>query len=116
MAKVITKTSNEIKKEWTPEKFAELEKKDVPSFSTGITDEDMTTGRIKRVGRGFAAFKEYINRDGRPPVADKKVVVSIRLPSSDAEKLRAMGKGWQTSVCDYLIQGIRQGKIANKTS
>ena len=116
MAKVITKTSDEIKKEWTPEKLAELGKRDIPAFSTGITDEDMATGRVKRVGRGFAAFKEYINRDGRPPVTDKKVVVSIRLPSSDAEKLRAMGKGWQTRVCDYLIKGIRQGKIANEIS
>ena len=112
MAKMITKTSDEIRKEWTPEKIAELAKNDIPSFSTGITDEDMATGRVRRIGRGFAAFKEYINRDGRPSVADKKVVVSIRLPSSDVEKLRAMGKGWQTRVCDYLVQGIRQNKIA----
>jgi len=113
MGKIITKTSEDIKKEWTPEKLAELKKKDIPSFPTGITDEDITTGRVKRIGRGFAAFKEYINRDGRPPATDKKVVVSIRLPNSDAEKLRAMGKGWQTRVCDYIVQGIRQGKIVN---
>ena len=108
---MITKTSDEIRKEWTPEKLAELEKKEIPSFPDDITDEDYATGRIKHIGRGFATFKEYINRSGRPPVEDKKVVVSIRLPGSDVERLRAMGKGWQTRVGSYLSQSIRQGQI-----
>jgi uncharacterized protein (DUF4415 family) len=112
MKKMIYKNSEEIRKEWTPEKLAKLAKKKIPAFSTGITDEDMAAGKVKRVGRGFAAFKENINRNGRPKVAEKKVVVSIRLPSSDAEKLRTMGKGWQTKVGNYLVHGIRQGKIA----
>ena len=111
MGRMITRTSDEIRKEWTPEKIRELAKT-VPSFPDETTDEDYETGRVKRIGRGFAAFKEYINREGRPQVADKKVVVSIRLPSSDVEKLRALGKGWQTRVGDYLIHGIRNGKLA----
>jgi len=115
MGKMISKNSEEIRKEWTPEKLADLSKKEIPSFSTGISDDDMATGRVKRIGRGFAAFSENINRNGRPPVAEKKVVVSIRLPGSDVEKLRAMGKGWQTKVGNYLIKGIRHGKIANTT-
>ena len=113
MAKMITRNSDEIKKEWTTEKLAELEKKDIPSFSTDISEEDISSGRIKHIGRGFAVCKEYINRNGRPRVEDKKVVVSIRLPSTDVEKLRSMGKGWQTRVSDFLSQGIRHGKIAN---
>ena len=113
MAKMITKTLDEIRKEWVPEKLEELEKKEIPSFSTGITDEDIATGRVKNIGRGFAVCKEHINRNGRPPVEDKKIVVSLRLPSSDVEKLRAIGKGWQTKACDYLIQGIRHGEITN---
>jgi len=40
-------------------------------------------------------------------------VVSFRIPSSDVEKLRAIGKGWQTKASDYLVQGIRHGKIEN---
>jgi len=112
MGKMVRKNSEEIRKEWTPDKIADLTKKEIPSFSTGISDEDIATGRVKRVGRGFAAFKENINRNGRPTVAEKKVVVSIRIPGPDAEKLRAMGKGWQTKVGDYLVQGIRRGKIA----
>jgi len=66
----------------------------------------------KVVARGFAAFKKYINRQGRPKAVDKKVVVSFRIPSSDVEKLRAMGKGWQTKASDYLVQGIRHGDLA----
>ncbi|MDR0321849.1 MAG: BrnA antitoxin family protein [Treponema sp.] len=115
MEKIIRKNSKKIRKEWTPEKLVDLAKKEIPSFPTGILDEDMATGRVKHLGRGFATFKENINRNGRPSVAEKKVVVSIRLPGPDAEKLRAMGKGWQTKVGNYLIQGIRHGKIANIT-
>jgi hypothetical protein len=73
MGKMINKNSEEIRKEWTPEKLAKLAKKKIPSFSTGITDEDMATGKVKRVGRGFAAFKKNINRNGRPTVTEKKL-------------------------------------------
>jgi len=38
-------------------------------------------------------------------------VVSFRMPNSDVEKLRSMGKGWQTKASEYLVQGIRLGKI-----
>jgi uncharacterized protein (DUF4415 family) len=113
MGKMITKTSGEIRKEWPPEKLAEFAKKDIPSFPDDITEEDIASGHVKDIGRGFAAFKEYINRSGRPPVKDKKLVVSIRLPSSDVKKLRAMGKGWQTRVSDYLSQSIKHGEIVS---
>jgi uncharacterized protein (DUF4415 family) len=112
MGKMIINNAEEVRRESTTEKLARLARKKIPVFSTGITDEDMAAGKVKRIGRGFAAFKENINRSGRPTVAEKKVVVSIRLPSSDAEKLRTMGKGWQTKVGNYLVHGIRQGKLA----
>jgi uncharacterized protein (DUF4415 family) len=73
-------------------------------------NEDPNPGG-QSVARGFAAFKEYINRQGRPKSNDKKVVVSFRMPNSDVEKLRSMGKGWQTKASEYLVQGIRLGKI-----
>ena len=75
-------------------------------------DEDPNPGG-RSIARGFAAFKEHINRQGRPKVTDKKVVVSFRMSISDAEKLRAMGKGWQTKASNYLVQGIRHGKIGS---
>jgi len=112
MATMIKRKSDEIRKEWTPEKLRALAET-TPSFPDETTDDDIATGRVRRIGRGFAAFNEYINRNGRPKVVDKKVVVSIRLPNSDVEKLRALGKGWQTRVGEYLVNGIRNGKIAN---
>jgi len=54
MGSMITRISDEIRKEWTPEKLAELAKKDLPSFSTGVTDEDYKTRRVRRIGCGFA--------------------------------------------------------------
>ena len=55
---MINKNSKEIRKEWTPEKLAKLAKKKIPAFSTGITDEDIETKKVKRIGRGFEVFKE----------------------------------------------------------
>ena len=70
------------------------------------------TGPTKRIARGFAEFKEYINRNGRPKVADPKVSISIRIPLSRAEELRASGRGWQTRASDYIVKGIDTGKLA----
>ena len=63
----------------------------------------------KRVGRGFASFKEYINRQGRPKVEDPKVSISIRIPLSKAAKLRETGPGWQTRTSDFVVDGIDRG-------
>jgi uncharacterized protein (DUF4415 family) len=56
--------------------------------------------------RGFAAFKEYINKNGRPKSEDPRVNVSIRIPRSYAAKLRKSGPGWQTRMGEFLIKGI----------
>ena len=106
MEKVISMTVGEIREKYGDDKDKLKEMLDsAPEY-----DGDPNPAG-QPVARGFAAFKEYINKKGRPQVADKKVVVSIRIPSSDAEKLRAMGKGWQTSVGNYIVSGVRQGKI-----
>ena len=63
------------------------------------------------VARGFAAFKEHINRNGRPKAKDPKVSVSIRIPLSAANNLRATGSGWQTRMSDYLLKGINKGEL-----
>ena len=61
--------------------------------------------------RGFAAFKEHINRNGRPKAEDPKVGVSVRIPLSYAAELRATGPGWQTRISEYLIKGIKKGDL-----
>ena len=65
----------------------------------------------KFIGRGFAAFKEYINKNGRPKVDDKKILVSIRLPESAIASLRATGSGWQTRVSNYVVKGVNRGAL-----
>ena len=104
-------TENKIKNNFDTQAAIAMAKS-APEYSDEIiVEEGFIPGPV--VARGFASFKKYINRNGRPRVSDKKVVVSIRLPSSDVEKLRALGKGWQTRVGNYLIQGIQRGTIAN---
>ena len=51
----------------------------------------------------FSGFK----RVGRPPIADPKVAVKIRLDADIVEKLRASGKGWQTRVNEALREYVR---------
>jgi uncharacterized protein (DUF4415 family) len=66
----------------------------------------------KRIGRGFASFKEYINRNGRPRTEDPKVSISIRIPLSKAAKLRDTGPGWQTRTSNFVVDGIDRGILA----
>jgi hypothetical protein len=63
----------------------------------------------RSIGRGFAAFKEHINRNGRPKADDPKRMVNIRLPESILTRLRSTGRGWQTRLGDYLAIGVKKG-------
>ena len=65
---------------------------------------------VKRVARGFAEFKEYINRNGRPKKEDKKVHVSIRLPESIVTAFRTE-TAYTTRLSDYIMDGINSGKL-----
>jgi len=69
-------------------------------------------GDIKPIARGFAAFKEYINRNGRPKAGDPKQLVTIRLPVSILATLRSTGRGWQTRASEYLVKGVRRGALS----
>jgi hypothetical protein len=109
MAKMIRKTSDEIRKEWTPEKLRSLAKK-IPSFPDETTDEDMVTGRVRRMGRGFASYSEYINRKGRPKSSVKKVVVGIRLPEDVVMDMRATN-GYSSLLAEYIMMGISSGNL-----
>ena len=89
----------------TPELKAML--KAAPEFK--LEEAGVKPGKI--VARGFAAFKEHINKNGRPKSVDPKVVISIRIPRSYVEGLRATGRGWQTLVGEYLVRGIKKGEL-----
>jgi hypothetical protein len=82
-----------------------------------ITDDDISSGRVKHIGCGFTALKEYICMKEEPQIAeDPKVSVSIRIPLSYATKLRATGRGWQTRLSDFLIKGVKQGAFDDVTT
>jgi uncharacterized protein (DUF4415 family) len=89
----------------TPELKAML--KAAPEFT--MEEAGVKPGKV--VARGFAAFKEHINKNGRPKSADPKVGISIRIPRSYAERLRSTGRGWQTLVGEYLVKGIKKGDL-----
>ena len=65
----------------------------------------------KSIAGGFAAFREHINRNGRPKVADKKIKISIRLPESCVTKFRSV-PGYSTVISDYVMKGIASGAIS----
>jgi uncharacterized protein (DUF4415 family) len=99
--------NNKIKKpELTPELRKKLKK--APAFDLKDIPELKDFKPGKPVARGFAQFKEYINRNGRPKSEDPRVNVSIRLPQSYAARLRSTGPGWQTRMGEYVINGINR--------
>jgi uncharacterized protein (DUF4415 family) len=88
-----------------------VELKAMLSSAPEFTLDEMGFKPGKPVARGFAVFKEYINREGRPKAKDPKVSISIRIPQSKADGLRATGPGWQTRVSDFVIKGINSGEL-----
>ena len=62
------------------------------------------------VARGFAEFKEYINRNGRPKKEDKKVHVSLRLPESVVMAFRTE-PAYTTKLSEYIMDGINSGRL-----
>jgi len=79
-----------------------------PEFT--LEEAEVKPGKF--IGRGFAAFKEHINKTGCQKVIDPKVVISIRIPQSLVEQMRASGRGWQTRAGEYLVKGIKRGELA----
>jgi uncharacterized protein (DUF4415 family) len=53
----------------------------------------------------LAAGREVkIVRRGRPPVAEPKEKITIRVEASALRALRASGKGWQTRLSDQISE------------
>ena len=110
MEKTVSMTSKEIRKKYGNDKAKIKTMLDAaPEFT--IEEMDVKPGPV--VARGFAAFKEYINRNGRPKAEDPKVSISIRIPLSKAAWLRETGPGWQTRTSDFVVDGINRGLLKN---
>jgi len=61
----------------------------------------------------FLPLVKHTNHFGRPRAEDPKVNISIRIPLSKAQKLRATGKGWQTRTGKFIIDGIDSGILTS---
>lgn len=48
---------------------------------------------------------------GRPPLAEPKQPVSLRLDAATVRHLRGLGAGWQTRVNEVLVGMIRRGEL-----
>ena len=108
MEKVVSMTSKEMREYRAKNKDKRRTQLDTaPEFT--LEEIGVKPGPV--VARGFAAFKEYINKNGRPKVEDPKVSISIRIPLSCATALRATGKGWQTRTSEFVVDGINDGKL-----
>jgi len=106
MEKVVSMTGKEMRAHFEANKeriLAQLEA--APEF-----DDPLPNGKV--IARGFAEFKEYLKNKASAKSKDKEVVVEIPFKESAAKKLRATGRGWQTRVRNYLMEGLAKGKLA----
>lgn len=53
---------------------------------------------------------------GRPPKANPKVLINIRVDPDILEALKASGPGWQTRANDLLRADIKAGRLAKLAS
>jgi len=97
MGRIITKTSEEIRMEWPPERIRALVESGVPSFHDDITDEDIATGRVIEIPeRGHAAIEAIMSGKyermmkarkaarSEPAPGAKKIKTGARLPEPAA--------------------------------
>lgn len=52
------------------------------------------------------------NKGGRPPVAEPKQAVNIRLSPSILDAFKSTGKGWQTRINNALLEWLKEHKPA----
>jgi uncharacterized protein (DUF4415 family) len=81
------------------------------SLAETFTDDDLKTGRVKLVGKGPSAVHKYLARRGRPKKEFPKEVINIAFERRDLLHLRALGRGWQTRLREYVEQGIAAGAL-----
>jgi len=77
-----------------------------------FTKEDLATGRVKFIGTGHSAELAYQRRfAGRQKANSSKSIVSFRITPELLKGLRATGRGWQVRVINYLMEGLKKGKL-----
>jgi uncharacterized protein (DUF4415 family) len=86
-------------------------KPEPPPADEDFSETDLARDRIQRLGKGFTAVKKYIAKRGRPKKEFPKEVINIAFERHDLLHLRALGRGWQTRLREYVEQGIAAGAL-----
>ena len=106
MGKIIRMTEEENSKNYDVEKAIAMTK-------SAPEEKELPFAPAPIVGRGFAAFKEHINRKGRPLKENRKKQINLRIDSDIVEFFQSTGAGWQTRINDSLRKVIQLREITN---
>ena len=76
-----------------------------------VDSPPLTAAMLRRMRSASEVIPEiveaYRRSRGRPPKAQPKVPVTIRLDASIVRAFRATGRGWQTRINDILARTLR---------
>ena len=100
MGKIISMTVEEICKNFDEAKAISMAK-------TAPDEKKLPFVPAPVAGRGFAAFKENINKGGRPLKENKKKQINLRIDSDIVEFFQNTGAGWQTRINESLRNVIQ---------
>jgi uncharacterized protein (DUF4415 family) len=81
-------------------------------FAAAVRVRDMPPDQLARMVPPEAARAELRRRG--PQKAPRKAQITMRVDHDVAERLRAMGKGWQTRANDMLRDGVARAAKAEK--
>ena len=99
MGKIVRMTAGEIDRDLTPQKIKEMvDKAKVSDDDNPFTSEE------------WWAEAERPNR-GRPRKKVIKQDIHIRLDPFTLEKLKALGRGWQTKLSAKVDEWVRMGAL-----
>ena len=77
-----------------------------------VDSPPLTEAELKRMRPAAEVVPEiveaYRRSRGRPPKAQTKVPVTIRLDAKIVRAFRATGRGWQTRINDILARSLRR--------
>ena len=104
MAKIISMTAEEIRKNYDLEKAIAMAK-------SAPEEKELPFVPSPAVGRGFASFRENINKNGRPLKENKKKQINLRIDSDIVEFFQSTGAGWQTRINESLRTVIQLHEI-----
>ncbi|GBU25322.1 hypothetical protein R83H12_01965 [Fibrobacteria bacterium R8-3-H12] len=109
MERIVSMTAEEIRKTYGKDEAAIMAMaKAAPEFK----GNPFPNSKPLPIKRGFAAFKEYIKQKEQQKAEKPKDAISFQVAPDLLKKLRATGRGWQTRVRNYLMEGLKKGKLA----